>query len=174
MISPMSHNSFSISGREMQTHMRLRLRFDIIGEQHFYGLGQGGHGLDRLGPTRRLWNAHVNHGPGGDIAIPLLLSTAATASSSTIQRFALIVFRAARTTASPSTTSATGTASTSTSSAAGSARGLATAGETPRPGAAAAALGARLHAVTRGISPGRRRCARWRPRSATRRSPATR
>ncbi len=53
---------------------RLRLRFEIVGEQHFYGLGQGGQPLDRLGATRRLWNCHVNHGPGGDIGIPLLLS----------------------------------------------------------------------------------------------------
>jgi alpha-glucosidase len=53
---------------------RPRFRFEIVGEQHFYGLGQGGLPLDRLGTTRRLWNNHVNHGPGGDIGIPLLLS----------------------------------------------------------------------------------------------------
>ena len=33
-----------------------------------------GQPFDRLGATRRLWNCHVNHGPGGDISIPLLLS----------------------------------------------------------------------------------------------------
>lgn len=58
----------------MEARERLRLSFEIVGEQHFYGLGQGGQPLDRLGAARRLWNCHVNHGPGGDIGIPLLLS----------------------------------------------------------------------------------------------------
>ena len=58
----------------VETRGRLRLGFEIVGEQHFYGLGHGGQPLDRLGATRRLWNSHVNHGPGGDIAIPLPLS----------------------------------------------------------------------------------------------------
>ena len=53
-----------------------RLGFEAAGEQHFYGLGHGGGGLDRLGTTRRLWNCHVNHGPGADIAVPLLVSSA--------------------------------------------------------------------------------------------------
>ncbi len=52
----------------------VRLRFEVVGEQHFYGLGHGGQPFDRLGATRRLWNCHVNHGGGSDIAIPLLLS----------------------------------------------------------------------------------------------------
>jgi alpha-glucosidase (family GH31 glycosyl hydrolase) len=55
---------------------RLRLRFEVVGEQHFYGLGQGGQPFDRLGAVRWLWNRHVNHGPGGDIAVPLMLSNA--------------------------------------------------------------------------------------------------
>ncbi len=54
---------------------QVRLRLEVVGEQHFYGLGQGGQPFDRLGATRRLWNCHVNHGPGADIAIPLLLSS---------------------------------------------------------------------------------------------------
>ena len=54
----------------------LRLRFEVVGEQHFYGLGQGGQPFDRLGAVRRLWNRHVNHGPDGDIAVPLVLSNA--------------------------------------------------------------------------------------------------
>lgn len=54
---------------------RLRLGFEAAGEQHFYGLGHGGMPFDRLGATRRLWNCHVNHGLGSDIAIPLLLSS---------------------------------------------------------------------------------------------------
>ncbi|MBM3523225.1 MAG: glycoside hydrolase family 31 protein, partial [Alphaproteobacteria bacterium] len=53
---------------------RLGVACEVVGEQHFYGLGQGGAGFDRLGTTRRFWNVHVNHGQGGDIAIPLLLS----------------------------------------------------------------------------------------------------
>jgi alpha-glucosidase len=53
---------------------RWRIRFINQGEQHFYGLGQGGLPLDRLGTTRRLWNSHINHGPAGDIPIPLMLS----------------------------------------------------------------------------------------------------
>jgi alpha-glucosidase len=60
---------------DVELHARLRLRFEVIGEQHFYGLGQGGQPFDRLGTSRRLWNCHVNHGPGGDIAIPLVLSS---------------------------------------------------------------------------------------------------
>src|SRR5690606_26712431 len=54
----------------------LRLRFEILGEQHFYGLGEGGPQFDRLGATRRLWNHQVNRGLGADIAIPVLLSQA--------------------------------------------------------------------------------------------------
>jgi alpha-glucosidase (family GH31 glycosyl hydrolase) len=52
-----------------------RIRVHLVGEQHFYGMGQGG-SFDRLATGRRLWNAHVNHANGSDIAIPLLLSTA--------------------------------------------------------------------------------------------------
>ena len=53
---------------------RVRARFTFSGEQHFYGLGQGGGRLDRLGQGRQLWNSHLGHGPGSDIAIPLLVS----------------------------------------------------------------------------------------------------
>ncbi len=53
---------------------RLRACFEFSGEQHFYGLGQGGGGFDRLGVTRQLWNSHLGHGPGSDMAVPLLLS----------------------------------------------------------------------------------------------------
>ncbi len=53
---------------------RIRLNFELSAEQHLYGLGQGGHGFDRLGVSRTLWNAHVNHGLGGDIAVPVLFS----------------------------------------------------------------------------------------------------
>jgi alpha-glucosidase (family GH31 glycosyl hydrolase) len=54
---------------------RVRARFTFSGEQHFYGLGQGGGRLDRLGQTRQLWNSHLGHGPGSDIGIPLLISS---------------------------------------------------------------------------------------------------
>jgi alpha-glucosidase (family GH31 glycosyl hydrolase) len=59
----------------VSTRPRLQLRFELLDEQHFYGLGHGGQPFDRLGATRRLSNCHVNHGPGADIAIPLLLSS---------------------------------------------------------------------------------------------------
>jgi alpha-glucosidase (family GH31 glycosyl hydrolase) len=49
-------------------------RFAFAGEQHFYGLGQGGGQLDRLGISRQLWNTHLGHGPGSDMGVPLLLS----------------------------------------------------------------------------------------------------
>ena len=48
--------------------------FEFSGEQHFYGLGQAGPGLDRLGVARQLWNTHIGHGPGSDLGIPLLVS----------------------------------------------------------------------------------------------------
>ncbi|MET0851357.1 MAG: hypothetical protein ABW020_09535, partial [Candidatus Rokuibacteriota bacterium] len=54
---------------------RVRARFTFSGEQHFYGLGQGGGRLERLGQTRQLWNSHLGHGPGSDIGIPLLVSS---------------------------------------------------------------------------------------------------
>jgi alpha-glucosidase (family GH31 glycosyl hydrolase) len=60
----------------IESRRKYRLHFEVVGEQHFYGLGQGGQPFDRLGATRRLWNRHVNHGPGGDIAVPLILSNA--------------------------------------------------------------------------------------------------
>ena len=53
-----------------------RLRLEIVGEQHFYGLGEGGAQFDRLGSVRRMWNYQVNRGQGADIAIPLLVSNA--------------------------------------------------------------------------------------------------
>jgi alpha-glucosidase len=54
---------------------RLCARFAYAGEQHFYGLGQGGRGFDRLGVTRQLWNTHLGHGPGADMGVPLLVSS---------------------------------------------------------------------------------------------------
>src|SRR5262245_4077286 len=54
---------------------RLRASFAFSGEQHFYGLGQGGGDLERLGVTRQLWNSHLGHGPGSDMGVPLLVST---------------------------------------------------------------------------------------------------
>src|SRR5262245_9248986 len=53
---------------------RLRAAFEFSGEQHFYGLGQGGLQLDRLGVSRQLWNTHIGHGPGSDMGVPLLAS----------------------------------------------------------------------------------------------------
>ena len=54
---------------------RVRAAFSFSGEQHFYGLGQGGGDLDRLGVTRQLWNTHIGHGPGSDMGVPLLVSS---------------------------------------------------------------------------------------------------
>src|SRR5262245_30258632 len=54
---------------------RLRANFAFSGEQHFYGLGQGGGNFDRLGVTRQLWNTHLGHGPGADMGVPLLVSS---------------------------------------------------------------------------------------------------
>ena len=53
---------------------RIRACFAFSGEQHFYGLGQGGAQLDRLGTTRQIWNTQIGHGPGSDMGIPLLVS----------------------------------------------------------------------------------------------------
>jgi alpha-glucosidase (family GH31 glycosyl hydrolase) len=55
--------------------VRLRASLAFSGEQHFYGLGQGGGDLDRLGVTRQLWNTHIGHGPGSDMGVPLLVSS---------------------------------------------------------------------------------------------------
>ena len=55
-------------------HRQIRACFEFAGEQHFYGLGQGGGGFDRLGVTRQLWNTHLGHGPGTDMGVPLLVS----------------------------------------------------------------------------------------------------
>jgi alpha-glucosidase (family GH31 glycosyl hydrolase) len=60
--------------RSADGRTRLHARFAFAGEQHFYGLGQGGGSLDRLGLSRQLWNTHLGHGPGSDMGIPLLLS----------------------------------------------------------------------------------------------------
>ena len=54
---------------------RVRASFVFSGEQHFYGLGQGGAAFDRLGATRQLWNTHIGHGPGSDMGVPLLVSS---------------------------------------------------------------------------------------------------
>jgi alpha-glucosidase (family GH31 glycosyl hydrolase) len=59
-----------------ETQHRLTLRFSWIGEQHFYGLGEGGKQFDRLDGVRPFWNSHFVHGTGSDIGVPLLLSTA--------------------------------------------------------------------------------------------------
>ena len=61
---------------DMDQAQGTRLRVAILGEQHFYGLGESGQQFDRLGTTRRLWNSQANHGSGADMAIPLLVSNA--------------------------------------------------------------------------------------------------
>jgi alpha-glucosidase (family GH31 glycosyl hydrolase) len=46
-----------------------------VTEEHYYGLGQAGPGLDKDGTTRRLWNSHYGYGPGTDMAVPLVISS---------------------------------------------------------------------------------------------------
>jgi len=68
--------TFRLLLARVETSPRVRLCLKLAGEQHLYGLGHGGQPFDRLGATRRLWNCHVNHGSGSDIALPLIVSTA--------------------------------------------------------------------------------------------------
>jgi alpha-glucosidase (family GH31 glycosyl hydrolase) len=51
-----------------------RVRLEPPGEQHFYGMGEGGAQFDRLGSVRRLWNFQANRAQGADIAVPLIVS----------------------------------------------------------------------------------------------------
>ena len=60
--------------RDGTSRRRVSARLQFSGEQHFYGLGQGGGPLDRLGTTRQLWNTQLGHGPGSDMSVPLLVS----------------------------------------------------------------------------------------------------
>jgi alpha-glucosidase (family GH31 glycosyl hydrolase) len=68
------HPQLRIAIDELTLSPRVRVRLELVGEQHLYGLGEGGHPFDRLGVTRRFWNFQSNRGQGADIAIPLLLS----------------------------------------------------------------------------------------------------
>jgi alpha-glucosidase len=61
---------------EIELDPRVRLCLEIVGEQHFYGLGEGGQQFDRLGTTRRLWNYQASRGQGADLAVPLVVSQA--------------------------------------------------------------------------------------------------
>ncbi|MBI3514154.1 MAG: glycoside hydrolase family 31 protein [Proteobacteria bacterium] len=68
--------SLQLALDQTRVQPRLLVRLQTIGEQHFYGLGEGGPQFDRLGAVRRFWNFQVNRGQGADMAVPLLLSTA--------------------------------------------------------------------------------------------------
>lgn len=82
--NPETLTFYSRDGRELlrlaisesEFGARLRLRLGLVGEQHFYGLGEGGQQFDRLGTTRRLWNYQASRAQGADMAIPLLVSQA--------------------------------------------------------------------------------------------------
>ncbi len=63
------------TGCRPPAHTRITTVLELTGEQHCYGLGQGGKQFDRLGDNRRLWNNHIGHGPGSDIGMPILLSS---------------------------------------------------------------------------------------------------
>jgi alpha-glucosidase len=54
---------------------RVHARFRRASEEHYYGLGQAGPGLDKDGTTRRLWNSHYGYGPGSDMAVPFVMSS---------------------------------------------------------------------------------------------------
>jgi alpha-glucosidase (family GH31 glycosyl hydrolase) len=54
---------------------RVQAQFRRATEEHYYGLGQAGPGLDKDGTTRRLWNSHYGFGPGTDMAVPLVVSS---------------------------------------------------------------------------------------------------
>ena len=118
------------------------------GEQHFYGLGQGGGDLDRLGVTRQLWNTHIGHGPGSDMGVPLLVSSRGYALFFDNPGRRVDRRRAIGRRASASSTPRRRARSTwyflhRRRPARGDARG----GRAARPRAAAAALGARLSPV---------------------------
>ena len=68
------------------TRGRLRFAFEILGDQHFYGLGHGGQPLDRLGATRRLWNSHVIMDRVATSPFRCFFRTSDTDSSLTIRR----------------------------------------------------------------------------------------
>jgi len=51
-----------------------RVGLELPGEQHLYGMGEGGTQFDRLGCVRRLWNFQANRAQGADMAVPLILS----------------------------------------------------------------------------------------------------
>ncbi|TCR65350.1 TIM-barrel domain-containing protein [Bosea sp. BK604] len=74
--APDGRDWLRLSLESLQLEPRVRLRLEIAGLQHFYGLGEGGPQFDRLGTVRRLWNFQSSRAQGADIAIPLLLSNA--------------------------------------------------------------------------------------------------
>jgi alpha-glucosidase len=52
-----------------------RACFKRATEEHYYGLGQAGPGLDKEGTSRRLWNGHYGYGRGSDMVVPLVISS---------------------------------------------------------------------------------------------------
>ncbi len=69
-------------GRSPGHRLTINLARPAAEETHIYGLGQGGGGgqLERVGMSRMLWNSHHGHGPGTDMAIPLLVCIGKTVS----------------------------------------------------------------------------------------------
>lgn len=74
-VHPQSVRPSDATARATPARERISARFTWSGEQHFYGMGEGGKQFDRIDGMRQLWNSHFVHGPGSDIGVPLLLST---------------------------------------------------------------------------------------------------
>lgn len=65
-----------IASSSVVTSPEARLRLEMMGQQHLYGLGEGGQQFDRLGTSRRFWNFQANRAQGADIAVPFMISQA--------------------------------------------------------------------------------------------------
>ena len=126
---------------------RVHARFAFGGEQHFYGLGQGGLALDRLGVSRQLWNTHLGHGPGSDMGVPLLLSNRGYALFFDNSSDAQITVGRSDGGVRIVYTAASGTAHVVLPDRPGPPRGDARGGGAARPRADAPALGARIPPV---------------------------
>lgn len=81
--APISRETITTSdGRPPRHRVIINLARPAAEETHIYGLGQGGGGgqLERVGMSRMLWNSHHGHGPGTDMAVPLLVYIGKTCS----------------------------------------------------------------------------------------------
>lgn len=63
-----------IISSSLQIEPNIKIFLELIGQQHIYGLGEGGQQFDRLGIARRFWNFQANKAQGADIAVPFMIS----------------------------------------------------------------------------------------------------